>query len=83
MAPESCAQQSPCNNPWANLTREQNELASPQSPAKRSDVGSDKAPTPSEAPTPLFVPPIKDFFAKFMKAFVKLTQTWDWKQTDP
>ena len=83
MAPGSCARQSPCNNLLANPTGEQDELASPQSPAKRSDAGSDEAPTPLEAPTPPFVPPTKDLFTKFMKAFVESTQAWDQEQTEP
>ena len=83
MAPGSRARRSPCNNPPANLIGEQNELASPQGPARRSAAGSNKAFTPPEAPTPPLVSPTKDFFTKFMKIFVKLTQACDWEQAEP
>ena len=83
MAPESYARRSPRNNLPANPTGEQNELASPQGLARRSDAGSDKAFTPSEALTPPFVPPTKDLFTKFMKAFVESIQAWDREQAEP
>ena len=75
MALGSCTRQSLCNNPPANITREQDELASPQELAERLDAGSNKTPTPSETPTLLLVLPTEDLFLKFMKAFVELTQT--------
>ena len=70
MALRSYAQRSSCNNLLANSTREQDKLASPQSPAKRLDVGSNKASTPPEAPTSPLILPTKDLFTKFMKAFM-------------
>ena len=83
MAPGSCALRSSCNNPPADPTGEQDELASPQGPVGRSDVGSDKAITLLEASTPPFIPPTEDLFTKFMKAFVESTQAWDREQTEP
>ena len=83
MAPGFCARWSPRNNPPADPTEEQNELVSPQGPARRSDAGSNEAPTPLEASTPPLVPPTKDFFMKFMKAFVESTQAWDREQAKP
>ena len=74
MAPGSRAWRSPRNNPLADLTREQDELASPQDLAERSDAGSDKTPTPLEALNPPLVPSTKDLFTKFMKVFVELIQ---------
>ena len=83
MAPGSCAWQSSCNNPPTNPTREQDELASPQGLAGRSDASSNEAFTPIEASTPLFIPPTKDLFTKFMKAFVESTQIWEREQAEP
>ena len=77
MALGSCARQSSCNNPPANLTGEQDELASLQGPVGRSDIGNNEAPTPPEAPTQPLVPLTKDLFTKFMKAFMESTQAWD------
>ena len=83
MAPGSRAQRSPRNNPPANPTKEQDELVSPQGPAERLDASSDEASTPPEAPTPTLVIPTKDFFTKFIKAFVESTQVWDREQAEP
>ena len=83
MAPGSCARRSPCNNLPADPTGEQNELASPQSPERRSDAGSNEAPTPPEAPILPLIPPIEDLFTKFMKAFVESTQARDREQAKP
>ena len=83
MAPGSRARQSPRNNPPANPTEKQDELASPQSPARRSDASSNEAPTLLEAPTLPFIPLTKDFFKKFMKAFVESTQARDREQAEP
>ena len=83
MASELRARRNSHNNPPANPTRKQDELANPQSLATRSDTGSDKVPTPPKALTPLeacilpLVPLTKDFFTKFMKAFVESTQAQD------
>ena len=73
MAPESCTiRRSPCVNPLANISGEQDGLAS--APGK-SDAGSNEAPTPSEASTPpLILPPAKDLFTIFMKVFIETTQ---------
>ena len=70
MAPESCAYQSPCINPPADISGEQNELAD-----ARSDTGSNEALTPSKAPTlSLISPPAKDLFTKFIKVFMETMQ---------
>ena len=78
MAPGSCARRSPCVNPPADPTGEQDELAG-QGPVRGFNAGSNeaptKAPTPLEAPTPPLVPSsTKDFFTKFMKVFMETTQ---------
>ena len=78
MAPGSRAQRSPCVNPPANPTREQDELAG-QGPVRGFNAGSDEAPTeaptPPEAPTlPLVPSSTKDLFTKFMKVFMKTMQ---------
>ena len=82
MALESCVWQNPYNNLLADPIKEQNELAGSQNQAKRSDASSNKAPTPLEAPIQPFVPPIEDFFIKFMKVFIESTQAWDRKQVE-
>ena len=75
IALRSCTtRQSSYVNLFVNPT-EQNELAGAQDLGGRSDAGSDKAPTPSEAPTlPLVFLSPKDLFTKFMKVFMKMTQ---------
>ena len=78
MAPRSCAWQSPCVNPSADPTEEQDELAG-QGPIRGFNAGSNealtKAPTPSEAHILLLVPSsTKDLFTKFMKMFMETTQ---------
>ena len=73
MAPGSCARRSLCVNTPVNPAGEQDELVS-QSPARRSNVGSNEASTPLEAPTPLFAPSTKDLFTKFMKMFMEMMQ---------
>ena len=78
MALGSCVYLSPCINTPADPTEELNELTS-QSLARRSNVGSDEAPTKAltlpETPTLPLVPPLaKDLFTKFMKVFMKTTQ---------
>ena len=73
MASGSYAQWSPCNNPLPNLTEEQNKLAGLQNLAERSDADSHKALTLFEALNPPLIPLIKNFFQKFIKAFVKST----------
>ena len=83
MALGSCARWSPCNNLLANLIEEQNKFASPQCPVKRLDININEAFTPFEALTPSFVFSTKDFFTKFIKAFVELTQAWDQEQAEP
>ena len=76
MAPGSYACQTFCVNPPIHPTEKQNEFADAQGLARRSNVGSNEALTPSEAPIPPFVsPPTKDFFTKFMKMFMETTQT--------
>ena len=73
MAPKSCTtRQSLCVNLSINPTK-QDELAGAQ--GKRSDTGSNKAPTPPEALTlSLVPPPVKNLFTKFMKVFIETTQ---------
>ena len=78
MALGSRAWRSPCVNPPANFTGEQDELAG-QGPIRRFNTESDeaptKAPTPPEVPTPPFIPPsIEDLFTQFMKIFMETTQ---------
>ena len=79
MTPGSRSRRSPCVNTPADLAGGLDELASAQGPARRSNVGSDKAPTkaptPLEAPTlPLVLPPTEDFFTRFMKVFMETTR---------
>ena len=74
MVSESYAQWSSCNNPLANPIREQNEFTGPQGIVKRLDTNSNEALTFSETLNLLFVPPTKDFFMKFMKAFMESIQ---------
>ena len=72
------------NEAFATIFRlillEENELAGPQSPTKISDAGNDEALIPPKTPTSLKAPTLplilstKDFFTKFMKAFVESTQ---------
>ena len=75
MAPGSRAERSPCVNPPANLTGEQDELVG-QSPVRRFNIGSNKArtkaPTLLEGLIPSLVSPsTKDLFTKFMKVFME------------
>ena len=75
MALGSCARRSPCVNTPVDPAKELDELAGAQDPARRSNAGSDEAPTPLEASTPPLVPPTsKDFFTKFIKVFMETTQ---------
>ena len=69
------------DNTLANPVWELDELVG-QDPTResnaRSNEASIEAPTPPEAPTPLFVPPTsKDIFIKFMKVFIETTQARD------
>ena len=78
MAPGSCVWRSPCVNPSADFTREQDELIG-QSPVQRFNAGSDEAPIkaliPLKALTLPFVPSsIENLFTKFMKMFMEMTQ---------
>ena len=79
MTPESRACRSPRVNTPVDPAGELDKLAGAQGLARRSNAGSDKAPTealtPPEAPTPLLVPsPAEDLFTKFMKVFMETTQ---------
>ena len=59
-------------NTLANLVWEPDELASTLGPAKESNIGKNKALTPSKAPTPPFVYiPTKNLFTTFMKVFIE------------
>ena len=73
MAPASrTTRQSPRVNPPANISGNQDELASAP---RGSDASSNEAPILSEAPTwPLVSLPAKDLFTKFMKVFMETTQ---------
>ena len=71
--------QSPCVNTPVNPARELDELDGAQGPARRSNAGSNeaptKAPTPPKASTPPLVPPTSgDLFTKFMKVFIEIMQ---------
>ena len=79
MAPGSRACQSPCVKTLVDPAGELDELVGAQGLARRSNAGSNEAPTeaptPPEASTPLLVPPTsKDLFTKFMKVFIETTQ---------
>ena len=75
MAPGSYACRRPCVNTPVDLAGELDKLVGAQSPARRSNAGSDEALIPLEASTPPFVPPTsKDLFTKFMKVFMETTQ---------
>ena len=59
-------------NPLANLTKKQDELTAAKGQVKKSNVGIDKALTPSKASIPPFVLLfIKNLFTKFIKTFIK------------
>ena len=83
MAPGSrTTRRSPCINTPVDPAGELDELAGALSPARRSNAGSDEAPTeaptPPEASTPPLVPPTsEDLFTKFMKVFMETTQARD------
>ena len=76
MAPRfHTTQQSFCVNLPANLIGEQDKLTGVQGPAKRFNIGSNKAPTLFEAPIPpLVLSPAKDIFTKFIKVFIETMQ---------
>ena len=82
MAPGSCACQSPHVNTPIDPAGEQDKFAG-QGSARRSNVGSDEAPTPPEALIPPLTPPIKDFFTKFMKVFMETMQAQAQTLTKP
>ena len=83
MAPWSCTTcHSPCVNTAVDPAGNLDKLIATQGPARKSNVGSNKATikfyTPHETFTPLFVSPlIKNLLTKFMKVFMKMTQIWD------
>ena len=65
-------QQSSYNNLLTNFIGKQNKLTGPRNLVRRLDVGSNKTPTFFETLTPLLIPPpIKSFFIKFIKTFIK------------
>ena len=79
MAPGSRAtRRSPRVNTPVNPAGELDELAGAQSPVKRSNTGSNEAPTKAltlpEASTLPLVPLIKDLFTKYMKVFMETMQ---------
>ena len=70
---------SPCVNTLVDPAGELDELAGAQDPVRRSNAGSDKAPTkvptpPKASIPPLILPTSEDLFTKFMKVFIKTTQ---------
>ena len=78
MAPRSCARRSPCVNPPADPTREQDELAG-QDLVRGFNAGSNEASTEASTPPKALTPPpvpssTKDLFTKFMKVFMERTQ---------
>ena len=73
MASGFCARQSPCVNTPVDPAGELDEVAG-QGPARRSNVGSDEAPTPPEVSTSPPAPTSEDLFTKFMKMFMETTQ---------
>ena len=82
MAPKShTTRRSPYVNIPADPAWELDELTSAQDYAKKSNIGSNKIPIFSEAPTLLFVLlPAKDLFTKFMKVFMATMQAQTWNQ---
>ena len=71
MALGFCTQWNLYDNLPADLIRKQDELAGPQSLAKRLNTNSNKVFTLFEALILSFIPlPIKNLFIKFMKAFL-------------
>ena len=79
MAPGSHACRSPCVNTPVDPAGELDELAGAQGPARRSNAGSDEAPTeaptpPEESTLPLVPSTSKNLFTKFMKVFMETTQ---------
>ena len=83
MAPGFYIWRSPCNNPLADLTGDQDKLAGPQGSARRSDAGSHEALILPKAPILSLIFSIKDFFTRFMKTFVESIQARDREQTNP
>ena len=88
MAPGSCACRSPRVNTPIDPATELDELAGAQGPTRRSNAGSNEAPTeaftPPEASTPPFIPLIsKDLFTKFMKMFIEITHAQAQALTEP
>ena len=78
MAPGSRAWRSLCGNPPVNPTGKQDELAG-QGPVRRFNARSNEAPTKAPTPPKAPIPPLvllstEDFFTKFMKVFMKITQ---------
>ena len=80
MAPRSrIIHRSPRVNTSVDPAGELNKLADAQGPARRSNAGSNEAPTkaftPPEASTlPLVLPTSEDLFTKFIKMFMETTQ---------
>ena len=77
MATGSCAHKSPRINTPIDTAGELDELAGAQGPAKKSNAGSDEAPTPPKAPIPPLVPfTSEDLFTKFIKVFMETTRAF-------
>ena len=73
MVSGSHAQQSLCNNLLGDPTVKQDKFASPQNLVERLDISNNKALILLEALILPLIPPTKNLFTKFMKAFVEST----------
>ena len=70
---------SPCVNTLVNLAGKLDKFAGAQGQARKPNAGSNEAPTKALTPPealspPLILPLVKDFFTKFLKVFMKMTQ---------
>ena len=78
MALGSRARRSPCVNPPADPTEEQDELAG-KGPVRGFNAGSKEAPTEAPTPPEALTPPLvpsstENLFIKFTKVFMETTQ---------
>ena len=63
-----------CVNILVDPARKLDELTGAQGLARKSNVGSSEDPIPAEAITLSLIPPPKDFFTKFIKVLMEITQ---------
>ena len=66
----------------ADPTREQDEFVGLQGLARRLNASSNKASILFKASTLLFILLIKNFFTKFIKAFVESIKAWEQEQVE-